>query len=266
MSTSNPFDAYAPEELAQRVQNAGVRKAGLPLLPLLTLAVLAGAYIAFGGMFYTLVVTGAGPEFGPVRLLGGVAFSLGLILVVIGGAELFTGNTLIVMAWVDRKVSFAALMRNWSVAYVGNFVGALATAVMVWLSGTLMLGDGAVAATAVAIAEGKAALPPVEALFRGILCNVLVCLAVWLSFAAHDVVSRILAIVFPIAAFVALGFEHSVANMYLMPVGMLAGAEIDVVDILANLLPVTVGNIIGGGVFVALTYWIVYVRGDGPGV
>jgi len=266
MRAGNPFDAYAPAELAQRVENAGVRKAGLALLPLLTLAVLAGAFIAFGGMFYTLVVTGAGPGFGPVRLLGGVAFSLGLVLVVVGGAELFTGNTLIVLAWVDRKVRLAALMRNWVVAYVGNFIGALATAVMVWLSGTLMLGDGAVAATAVAIAEGKAALPPLEALFRGILCNVLVCLAVWLSFAAHDVASRILAIVFPIAAFVALGFEHSVANMYLMPVGMLAGAEIDAVDIVANLLPVTVGNIIGGGVFVALTYWIVYVRGEGPGV
>ncbi len=254
------IDAYAPAEIALRVENAGVAKAGLPVISTFVLALLAGAFIAFGGMLFTLVMTESGLGLGPARLLGGVAFSLGLILVVVAGAELFTGNNLIVMAWADAKVSTAALLRNWSIVFVGNVVASFAMAAMMALSGTLDIGGGAVAKTAIAIAEAKVNLPPLQAFVRGLLCNALVCLAVWLCFAAHSVGSKILAVVFPIAAFVALGFEHSIANAYLIPVGYLAGADVGVDGFLANMIPVTAGNIVGGSVFVALVYWLIYLR------
>lgn len=255
------FDAYAPPQIASLVEAAGVRKVSMPLLSILALGVLAGAFIAFGGMFFTLVVTESGLGFGPERLLGGLAFSLGLILVVVGGAELFTGNNLIVMAWADNKVSTGQLLGNWALVYIANFAGALGTAVIVHYSGILELGGGAVARTASNIAIAKAELSFTEAFCRGLLCNALVCLAVWLCFAAHHVSGKILAIVFPISAFVALGFEHSVANMYLIPAGLLAGASgIGIGEFFGNLLPVTLGNIVGGSGFVALVYWIVYLR------
>jgi formate/nitrite transporter len=253
-------DAYTPPQMAALVESVGIRKADLPALQTATLGLLAGAFIAFGAMFYTLVMTGSGLGFGPARLLGGVAFSLGLILVVVGGAELFTGNSLIVMAWAGRKIGTAALLRNWTLVYAANFAGALGTVVLVYFSGLLELGGGSVGETAAAIAAGKLRLGFLEAFTRGILCNVLVCLAVWLCFAAHDVAGKILAILFPITAFVALGFEHSVANMYLIPVGMLAGSGIDVGGFVGNLVPVTLGNIVGGGGLVALVYWLVYLR------
>lgn len=242
----------------------------------MVLAVLAGAFIAFGGMFYTLVITDSGLGFGPQRLLGGIAFSLGLILVVIAGAELFTGNNLIVMAWADNKISTYQLMRNWGLVYVGNFVGAVATAVIVYWSGILSLGDGTLSQTAQAIAQGKVQMPFMEAFFRGVLCNTLVCLAVWLCFAAHTVSGKVLAIIFSVSAFVALGFEHSVANMYLILIGYLAGASdasatglmsyfaaenaVTLSGFTGNLIPVTLGNVVGGGLLVTLVYWIVYRR------
>jgi formate/nitrite transporter len=257
------LEVVAPARIAQLVEEVGVRKAELPLIPTLTLGILAGAFIAFGAMFYTVAVTGSELGFGPTRLLGGLAFSLGLILVVIGGAELFTGNSLIVMAWADRRVGTAALLRNWTLAYIGNLIGAFATALLVHLSGVLSLGGGTVAATAEAIAQAKIALTPLEAFVRGILCNTLVCLAVWMCFGARTAAGKILAILFPITAFVALGFEHSVANMYLIPVAALqAQGTIGVMDLLANLVPVTLGNIVGGGILVALVYWLIYLRKD----
>ena len=265
MIQHNSTDAYAPAEIAQRVENAGVAKAGLAAIPTLVLAVLAGAFIAFGAMLYVVVVTDSGLGFGPERLLGGLAFSLGLILVLVGGAELFTGNSLIVFAWADRKITGTRLLRNWGLVYLGNFIGATATAVMVYWSGIHNLADGEVAATAMRIAEAKLALAPIETFIRGILCNVLVCLAVWLCFAARSVAGKILAIVFPISGFVALGFEHSVANMYMIPAGWLAGSELVTTGgYAANLLIVTIGNVIGGGVLVALVYWLVYRRRCGP--
>lgn len=261
MNGQDNHDAYAPAEMAARVEAAGIAKARNAGLPLLMLAILAGAFIAFGGMFYTLVMTGNPMGFGPARLMGGLAFSLGLVLVIVGGAELFTGNSLIVMAWADRKVSTGRLVRNWGMVYAGNFIGALGTVGMVWLSGVMELGDGAVGQTAAAIAAGKLALPWQEALMRGILCNILVCLAVWLCFSARSVTDKILAILLPVSAFVALGFEHSVANMYLIPIGLLAGdMGADAAGFLGNLLPVTLGNIIGGGVFVAAVYFVIYIR------
>lgn len=254
------IDAYRPPQIAQLVEQAGVAKARLGALPTLVLAVLAGAFIAFGAMYFTLVVTAHGMGFGPARMLGGIAFSLGLVLVVVAGAELFTGNNLLVMARVDGLITTAELLRNWVIVYLGNFVGAFATAVFLHLSGTLAFADGAVGATADAIATAKVRIDWIEAFVRGILCNALVCLAVWLTFAAREVTGKILAIVFPISAFVALGFEHSVANMYLIGLGLLRGAEgVGIGGFLfANLLPVTLGNIVGGAGLVGLVYWLCY--------
>lgn len=258
----NPLDAYPPNQIARLVEEVGVKKAKLPALQTVMLGLLAGAFIAFGAMFSTVAVTDSALGFGPSRLFGGLAFSLGLILVVVGGAELFTGNSLIVMAWADRRISSAQLARNWALVYLANLAGAIGSALLMHWSGALSMGGGAVAETATAIAQAKVALPFGEAFFRGILCNTLVCLAVWLCFAAHTVADKVLAIVFPISAFVALGFEHSVANMYLIPVAMLQGAPgVTVAGFASNLVPVTLGNIGGGGVFVALVYWLIYLRG-----
>ena len=255
------IDAYRPPAIAKRVEAAGVAKVHLGFLQTLTLAVLAGAFISFGAMLFTLVMTGNDLGLGLGRLVGGIAFSLGLILVIIAGAELFTGNNLIVMAWADRKISATEVLRNWVLVYVGNFIGAVATAVFVYGSGTLGMGDGAVARTALSIAQAKVSLPYEQAFIRGILCNALVCLAVWLSYAARTVAGKILAIVFPISAFVALGFEHSIANMYFIPLGMMLDDTITVGQLAGNLLAVTAGNLIGGSVLVGLVYWIVYRPG-----
>jgi formate/nitrite transporter len=258
---SSAIDAHPPGRIAELVEGVGVRKARLALLPMALLGILAGVYIAVGAMLYTLVMTDPAASLGLARWIGGLAFSLGLVLVVVAGAELFTGNNLIVMAWAERRITTAELLRNWSVVYLGNFAGSVAAALLVWGAGTYGIGEGRVAETAKAIAAAKVALPFVEAVLRGIACNVLVCLAVWLCYASHSVTDRILAIVFPIAAFVALGFEHSVANMFLIPVAMLHGAEgVTLGGLVANLVPVTIGNVIGGGAFVAGVYWVIYLR------
>ncbi|BCX19608.1 MAG: formate/nitrite transporter [Geminicoccaceae bacterium] len=253
------IDAYAPAQIADRVERAGVAKARLPFLQTFTLGVLAGAFIALGAMLFTLVTTDHGMGFGPARFLGGIAFSLGLIMVAIAGAELFTGNNLLVMAWVDGRIRLAELARNWAIVYLANLVGAVGMAVLVRLADGLALGQGRVLETAAAIARAKVELGPAEAFFRGVLCNLLVCMAVWLSFAAREVTGKILAIVFPISAFVALGFEHSIANMYLIPVAMVHGVPgVGLGGLLANLVPVTAGNVVGGGGLVALAYWLCY--------
>lgn len=257
----SPLDVVPPARIARLVEEVGVRKAGMAVLPTLTLAVLAGAFIALGAMVYTLTVTGSTFGFGPTRLLGGAAFSLGLIMVVIGGAELFTGNSLIVMAWADGKITGRAVMRNWGLVYMGNFAGAIGMALIMHLSGALAIGYGAIAETARNIAAAKVAIDPLEAFMRGILCNILVCLAIWMCFAARSVSGKVLVIVFPVTAFVALGFEHSVANMYLIPLGALqTGSTIGVEGFLWNLIPVSLGNLVGGGGLVAAIYWLVYLR------
>lgn len=257
MAKTDPtgIEAYKPAEIGALVERAGVAKARLPMLRMLTLAILAGAFIGFGAAAYTMVMTGADSAFGPDRFLGGLVFSLGLILVIVGGAELFTGNALMVMAAVDRKIGLGELLRSWLVVFLGNLIGALALATAFWLSGIL---DGPAGGTAVAIAEGKADLGAFEAFVRGALCNMLVCLAVWLTLAARSVSGKVLAILWPISAFVLLGLEHSVANMYLIPQGMLAGAEVGAAGFLHNLLFVTLGNIVGGAGGVALAYRLAY--------
>jgi formate transporter len=260
-SKDSIYDAYTPAEMAIRVEEIGVAKAKLGFIQTFVLSLLAGAFIAFGAAFFTVAITGSGLGFGPTRMLGGIAFSSGLILVIVGGAELFTGNNLIAMAWADRKISHIQLLRNWGIVYIGNFLGSLATALLISLSGLYSLNDGAIGLTAVGIADAKLSLSFSEAFFRGVLCNTLVCLAVWLCFSARTVVGKVVAIILPISAFVALGFEHSVANMYLIPAGYLAGSEnVSIGGMFANLVPVTAGNIIGGSGCVALVYWIVYLR------
>jgi formate transporter len=267
------LDALPPADIARKAAAVGEAKVAMPALSVFVLAVLAGAFIALGAVFATTVMTGGSElAFGVTRLLGGLAFSLGLILVVVAGAELFTGNNLVVMAWASHRVSTRRLLGNWALVYAGNLAGALGTALIVYLGRQYELGGGEVGATAVRIAEAKTGLGFVQAVALGALCNALVCLAVWLTYSAHTVADKILAVVPPIAAFVAVGFEHSVANMYFVPIGLLVRDHVDLRGIeiehlswsaffLDNLLPVTIGNVIGGAVMVGAVYWLVYLRG-----
>jgi formate transporter FocA len=277
------IDALMPPQVAAKAGDVGVSKAGMSALRTFALAVLAGAFIGLGAMFATTVTAGSADAipFGIAKLIGGVAFSLGLILVVVAGAELFTGNNLIVMAWAERRIPIARVLRNWVLVYAGNLVGAVATVLLIYASKQYEFGNGAVGVNALAIAQTKTSLGFGQAIALGIMCNALVCLAIWLTYAARSVTDKVLAILFPITAFVAAGFEHSVANMYFLPMGLLihddgssafwqaSGASpSDYPDItwthalLDNLLPVTIGNIIGGSVMVGLVYWLIYVRTD----
>jgi formate transporter len=281
-STQAPFtptglDALPPADVARRAETVGVMKAAMPTLDLFVLSVLAGAFIALGAAFATTVGSGmANAPYGITRFLVGLAFTLGLILVVVAGAELFTGNNLIVMAWGSRRISTASLLRNWSIVYVGNFAGAVGTAILVFLAKEYAFGGGSVGVTALTIGANKTNLGFGQAIALGALCNALVCLAVWLTYGAHTTTDKILAVVPPIAAFVALGFEHSVANMYFIPEalliktddawthGMSGVPELTNLTwdgfLLDNLLPVTIGNVIGGGIMVGAVYWFVYLR------
>ena len=253
-------DAYAPKEIALRVSEVGVGKARLPLLTVALLGVLAGAFIGLGALMFTLVASDASLGFAASRLLGGLVFSLGLVLVTVAGAELFTGNNLLAMAWAGGRISTAELLTNWAVVCTANFVGAAGLALLVWWSGHAALNHGEVGRTVIRIATTKAGLPLGEAFFRGVLCNVLVCMAVWMGLAGRSVTDKVIATVFPISAFVAAGFEHSIANMYFFPRAFLLGAPLEASDMLRNLLPVIAGNIVGGSVLVALVYWVVYLR------
>lgn len=256
MTEDTNFDAYKPAKIAALVESAGVAKAQLPLAQMFVLAILAGAFIGFGAAAYTAVMTGVDATFGPARLLGGVVFSVGLMLVIIGGAELFTGNALMVMAVVERKITVRLLLRSWAVVYIGNLFGAAGLAIAFGLTGLL---DGPMSGVATKIPEAKTALQPFEAFIRGALCNALVCLAIWLSFAARTAAGKILAILWPISAFVLLGLEHSVANMYFFPQGWMAGSGVSVSEAVANLIWVTLGNAVGGSGGVALAYRFAYL-------
>lgn len=253
-------DAYAPSEIAARVESIGVTKAQGDTLSVLTLAVLAGAFISLGALFFTVVVTQSTLGFGLTRMVGGVAFSLGLILVVVAGAELFTGNNLVAMAWASGHITFRDLLRNWILVYAGNVAGALATVALVVVAGSDELGAGQVGDSAIAIGTAKSAKGALPLLALGIGCNALVCLAVWLSIAGRSVADKVLAIVFPITAFVAVGFEHSIANWFFLPWAIALGAEDIVGGAALNLALVTIGNIIGGTLLVAGVYWVAYLR------
>jgi len=284
MDSDHRIDALLPREIALKAEAIGVQKTRLDFLSLVALAVLAGAFIGLGAMFATTVLAGADGvlPFGVSRLLSGVVFCLGLILVVVGGAELFTGNNLMVMAWAAGKVSPREMLRAWAIVYVGNSIGAVGTAGIVFLSGQYLCGKGSVAGVALTIATNKVSLSFEHGLFLGILCNVLVCLAVWLAYGARTTADKIMAIVFPVSAFVVAGFEHSVANMYFIPLGLFIKAwapaamwtqigatsvnyaALTWAGLVDNLIPVTLGNIIGGGGLVGLVYWFVYLRKRAP--
>jgi formate/nitrite transporter len=287
------FEALLPAAMAARAEESGVKKAATDKLDLLVLSILGGAFISFGAIFATTVSAGAislaasdggaslsgALPYGIVRLLTGLVFSLGLILVIVGGAELFTGNTMIVMAWANRKVTSRALLLNWTIAFAGNFVGAILTAGLMFYTTQYTFGNGAVGLTALTTAHAKTSLEFVPALALGIMCNVLVCLAVWMCYGARSLFDKIATIIPPIAAFAAAGFEHCIANIYFIPMGLFikAGApdsfwasigktpaEFPTLTwdnfLLGNLLPVTIGNIIGGSVMVAAIYWFIYLR------
>jgi len=280
MSAEINFDAFPPPGMAAKAEGVGVKKAGLDLLTMFALAILAGAFIGVGAIFATTVLAGTSTlPYGVARLLGGLAFTTGLILVVVGGAELFTGNNLIIMAFASRKVTLGGLLRNWVIVYVGNLVGSILTAYIMLLSKQYSFGSGAIGLTVLNIGESKTNLGFIQAVALGIMCNALVCMAVWLCFSARSTTDKILSIIPPIAAFVAAGFEHSVANMYFIPVALFVKDMGDpkffevikktAADFphltwgnffIANLLPVTIGNIIGGAVMVGLVYWFAYLR------
>jgi formate transporter len=278
------LDSLLPNEMALRAEELGVQKVAMNFSALFVLSILAGAFIAFGANLSTIVAVGAEGylPFGVTRLLAGVVFTLGLILVVVGGAELFTGNNLVVMAWANRRVTTFQILRNWTFVYLGNLFGAFGVALLVFVSGQYLFGASVIGATALSIANAKVSLGFGQAIALGVLCNVLVCLAVWMSYSGRTTVDKVLAVVPPITAFVAGGFEHSIANMYFVPVGILikAGAptsfwtqigkspedyQLLTIEnlILTNLFPVTIGNIIGGALLVGIVYWFVYLRGRG---
>ena len=274
------IDAYVPAQMAERVEKAGIVKGNRDSFSTFTLAMMAGLFIALGAVFFTFVIHDSGLSVGLTKLIGGFVFSLGLILVIITGAELFTGNNLIVMAFVSRKITLGQLLNNWSIVFIGNFIGSLIVVFLIFLTGMWTAGNASVGVTALTIANAKVNLTFLQALSRGILCNILVCLAVYLCFSGRSVTDKILAILFPITAFVALGFEHSIANMYFIPAGLLLKNSPEVLaaaqDMLGqvpdlsnltiygflvdNLLPVTIGNIIGGTIFVGLAHWFLFLR------
>jgi formate transporter len=295
MSTETPLslDALLPPAMAAKAEDLGVKKTNLPLLTMFTLAVLAGAFIGIGALFATtlsagsislkdatgMVVFTTALPYGVTRLLAGLAFSLGLVLVVVGGAELFTGNTLIMIAFMSRKVSLWGLLKNWSIVYIGNFVGALLTALIVFLGKQYTYGNGAIGLSALSTGEAKTALTFIQAIALGMMANALVCMAVWLCYSARTTADKIIAIILPITAFVAASFEHSIANMYFIPMALfiknwgdpaffttIGKSAADFPHLtwgnffLTNLLPVTIGNIIGGALMVGLIYWFIYLR------
>lgn len=267
-------DAYKPKEIADRIEQVSVSKSVTDPSKIFVLALLAGAFIAFAAVFFTIVTHNSTLDPGITRSLGGLSFCLGLVLVVVAGAELFTGNNLLVMAYVDKKITLKQLAVNWMLVFVGNLVGSLGLVILIYFSDHWLMTNGAVGAKAVLIANDKVKLGFMAAFTRGILCNALVCLAVWLCFACHSVTDKILAIIFPITAFVAMGFEHSVANMYFIPAGIVAQFEpkvmqavgnvdlsqLNVIGFIHNLIPVTLGNIVGGSFFVGMVYWFIYLR------
>jgi formate transporter len=282
MANEIQIDAFPPAKMASRMEEVGIKKATLQTGTMFALAMLAGAFIGCGAIFCTVVTTGlgaAGVGYGIIKLLGGLVFCLGLIAVVVAGSELFTGNNLIIMAFASKRIGITQLLRNWVIVYVGNFVGSILTAFVMLLTKQYMSSGGALGANALGIANAKCGLGFIQAIALGIMCNALVCLAVWLCTSARSTTDKIMAIIFPITAFVAAGFEHSIANMYFIPIGLFikgfAGSGFweaigktaaDFGNLtwgaffIRNLLPVTIGNIIGGAGFVGLAYWFIYLR------
>lgn len=262
----------SPKTIAETVaQKVGVGKTTSPWFSVLVLGILAGAYIGFGGLLANTVTFDMAGRFGIgfSKFMSGAVFSLGLILVIIAGAELFTGNNLMISSAMTKEITFNRMLGRWGLVYIANFIGSIIIAFLFVFSGLWKTGGGALGASAVKIACGKVSLGFTEALFRGIGCNWMVCLAVWMALAARQTIGKIFAIFFPIMGFVAIGFEHCVANMYFIPTGIFLNTwagisapsgfspgSLNWINFLwKNLLPVNIGNIIGGGVFVGMSYW-----------
>jgi formate/nitrite transporter len=263
------LQAYSPAEIKQAVEKVGVKKANLPFLASFMLAIVAGGGVGFGAIYYTIVASDPTLGFATIRVLGGFVFTLGLALVLVGGAELFTGNNLIIMAWASGNVSTLTMLRNWVIVWFGNLIGALGLIVLVYFAHHPDMNDGRIGLSVLNTAAGKIRPDFVTLFFKGILCNVLVCAAVWLAYAGRSVTDKMLAVMLPVSAFIAAGFEHCVANMYFLPLAWLLvqtghaptnfdPSLITLSGILHNLIPVTLGNIVGGAGFVGATYWAIY--------
>ena len=236
---------------------------------------MGGGSVGLGAVYFTVVASDQELSYAVIRLLGGLVFCLGLVIVIVGGAELFTGNNLIVMAWASGKVSTRQLLRNWVIVYLGNFVGALGLVVLIFFSRHTEMNMGQIALTALNTAVAKIEPDFATLFFRAVLCNALVCLAIWLAYAGRTVTDKIVAVILPVSAFVAAGFEHCVANMYFLPLAWLlahtghapAGFDtsaLTIAGIVHNLIPVTLGNIVGGSCLVGAVYWVVYRSVFGP--
>ena len=261
-------DAYSPREIAAKIDSVGVVKAQMATVPLVMLGVLAGAFIGLGGLLFVLVKSDNSLSFAVSQLLGGWVFCLGLLLVVLAGAELFTGNNLLVMAWAEQHITTRQVLRNWLWVCAANLVGAVGLALLVYFSGHTHMNGGQIGQTVLRIALNKQNLPWQEAFLRGVLCNMLVCMAVWMAMGGRSVMDKAVAIVFPITAFVAAGFEHSIANMYLMSLALVvqhfevapAQQALSLAGMLGNWVPVILGNLVGGSVLVGLVYHLIYRR------
>lgn len=276
--------AVPPAEMAKLAEQAAVGKANKHPEVTIVLAILAGIFIAIAGMFYTVISAGASGvmPYGMAKLVGGIGFSVGLMLVILCGAELFTSSTLLLMGKATGRLQFPQIIRNWSRVYLGNFIGSILFAVLVYYGGVMDGGHGSIGLSAMYIAKSKLGHTFGQSIALGILCNLLVCLTYWLSLSSRDATGKMLACVLPVAAFIAAGFEHSIANMYLLPMGYMVKefatpefwsaigytyndfAAINLYNIVVmNLIPVTIGNIIGGGVMVGLSKWFVHLRQRG---
>lgn len=268
---------FSPAQIAEKMSATGQKKVGIPTGKFFTLAILAGAFIAFGAELSIMIGHQTGLGVGVTKLLAGSVFSVGLMLVIIAGSELFTGDNLIVIAALEKKIRWSQVLNRWMLVYLGNFVGSILLAAIMFGTGLWLTNGGLVGASALNIANAKVNLTFMQALMRGIGCNWLVCLAVWMAISAKDIAGKILAIYFPIMAFVASGFEHSVANMFFIPYGLFLKGSSTVVDATGkaasafsnltwgnlftkNLIPVTIGNIIGGALFVGMLYWYIYLK------
>lgn len=281
MKADNPFDLLLPAAMAKVAEDAGVYKATKHPLTTFYLAITAGMFISIAFVFYITATTGTSTiPFGIAKLIGGTCFSLGLILCVVCGADLFTSTVLIVVAKASGRITWGQLAKNWVNVYIGNLFGALMFVVLIWLSGMYMTANGAWGLNVLQTADHKMHHTFIEAVCLGILANLMVCLAVWMSYSGRSLMDKMFAMILPVAMFVASGFEHSIANMFLIPLGIVVrnfaspefwtavGSSPDNFTHLAvlnfitdNLIPVTIGNIIGGGVLVGLTYWVIYLRG-----
>ncbi|WP_051341140.1 formate/nitrite transporter family protein [Azospirillum halopraeferens] len=268
------MDAYSPAEIEEKVEKLGVKKANTPPLASFMLSMVAGGSIGLGAMYYCIVISDPTLGFAASRLLGGLVFCLGLALVLIAGAELFTGNNLIAMAWADGKVGTGAMLRNWTRVWFGNLVGTLVLVFLVYMAHHTDLNGGRVGLAVLQTAAAKAAKPMVTVFFAGILCNMLVCLAVWLAMAGRTVTDKILGLMLPVSAFVAAGFEHSIANMYYFGMALALKATghvpegfddsaITLLGAMHNIIPATLGNIVGGSGFVGIVYYVIYRKGFG---